>query len=187
MRTFVGAGGGPGLALALAACVAGCGTFGGFDPPVPMRLPDDDWALGVSTAVVWDESKAIDQGDGLVGVDASWLDGVWGLHAGLRVHGDGLYTRVGGLVEATGWYIVMLGLGTRFGWTTDGAHPATDLTFLVALPIPVWKDCVGRSGSIVVAPYARPGFRLTGNDRDPDDIRGWHEVGITVRWTSYAF
>lgn len=174
--------------VALTLGLSGCAAFGGFDPPVPMRLPDDDWAIGVSGAVVWDESSAIDLGDGLVGVDASWLDGVWGLHAGVRVHGDvGAYTRVGGLVEATGWYGIMLGLGSRFGWTTEGAHPAVDLTLLVAVPIPIWKDCVGRTGALVIAPYARPGFRLTGNDRDPDDLRGFHEVGITVRWTSYSF
>lgn len=173
------------LLASLVGPLSGCALVGGPDAIVPDRLPDGDWALGASAGVVWDEARAIDLGDPLVGVDASWLDGVWGLHAGLRVHGEGRETRLGGLLEATGWYGVMLGVGTRVGWTLRGAHPAVELTALLALPIPVWR-CATGGGSVYVAPYARPGFRL-GRDHDleGDAVRGFHEVGLTVRWTSF--
>jgi len=182
--------------LALLMHNQGCALIGGGDYAVPLHLPDNDWAVGVSGAVVWDESTAIDQGKGLVGLDASWLDGVWGVHAGVRYHAErGGIQRVGGLLEATGWYGVMFGLGVRVGVAVEGlddapseTHPsrtAVDLTALIALPIPVWKQ--HDVGAIVVLPYVRPGYRITGNDKDPDDIRGFHELGVSVRWTSFSF
>ncbi len=169
--------------------LAACGTF---DPAVPYRLPDADWALGVSVATAWDEAQSPIDGGPLVGVDASLLDDVFGLHAGVRVHTEGRGQRVSGLVEASVWYLVALGAGVRAGWLVSEAGPevpdfALDITLLLAAPIPLWKDCQGRAGALVIAPYVRPGFRLTGNDPDPDDLRGFHELGVTLRWTSFAF
>jgi hypothetical protein len=171
------------------ACHAGCGSF---DPAVPYRLPDSDWALGISTATVWDEAESVLDGHPLVGIDASYLDDVFGLHAGVRVQGEGQGARLSGLVEATAWYLATFGVGVRAGHTISEAGAevpdfALDITFLLAVPIPVWKDCRDRGGALFIAPYVRPGFRLTGNDPDPDDVRGFHELGITLRWTSFAF
>ena len=173
----------------LSSLIAGCASV---DPAVPYRLPDNDWALGVSLATAWDEAETPISGGPLVGIDASYLDDVFGLHAGVRVHNEGRGERVSGLVEVSAWYLLMFGLGVRAGELVNDAGPgvpevAVDITFLVALPIPLWKDCSSRIGALVLAPYARPGFRLTGNDRDPDDIRGFHEIGLTLRWTSFAF
>ena len=110
----------------------------------------------------------------------------------MRVHHEGRGERVSGLVEATVWYVLLFGMGVRAGGLVNDAGPevpevAVDLTFLLALPIPLWKDCNTRLGALVLAPYARPGFRMTGNDPDPDDVRSFHEVGLTLRWTSFAF
>jgi len=192
------------IALACTAIAAlPVGACASFDPAVPYRLPDADWALGVSLATAWDEAETPITGGPLVGIDGSYLDDVFGLHAGVRVHHEGRGERVSGLVEATVWYVLLFGMGVRAGGLVNDAglrtdaeggtegldvpRVAVDLTFLVALPIPLWKDCNGRIGALVLAPYARPGFRMTGNDPGPDDIRGFHEVGLSLRWTSFAF
>ncbi|MCC6624102.1 MAG: hypothetical protein IT385_22795 [Deltaproteobacteria bacterium] len=170
------------LALALAACAST------IDPDVPLLTPDSDWVVGVSGGVIWDESEPLDQGEGLGGVDVGWLDGVWGLHAGVRLHGEGTRSRVGLLAEATAWYGVILGLGTRVGFATSGpVGPAVDLTLLLALPIPIIQDCADREWTVLLVPYARPGFRLTGGDADADDVRGVHELGVSVRFTTFGF
>jgi len=175
--------------LVAASLTSACASL---DPAVPYRLPDNDWALGISLASAWDEAESPISGGPLVGIDASYLDDVFGLHSGVRVHHEGRGERVSGLVEATVWYVLLFGMGVRGGGLVNDAGPgvpdvAFDLTFLIALPIPLWKDCNTRVGALVLAPYARPGFRMTGNDPDADDIRGFHEVGITLRWTSFAF
>jgi len=173
------------ITTAAAVLFAGCGTL---DPAVPLGLPDGDLALGVSAAVMWDEREPLDQGEPLVGVDASWLDGVWGLHGGLRWYGEGSRERVGLLVEATGWYGLLLGVGARVGWATSGeAGPVGDLTFMIGVPVPLVRASAERGWSIVLVPYARPGFRLTGGDRDSDDVTGYHELGVSLRWSTYAF
>jgi hypothetical protein len=159
---------------------------------VPYRLPDDDWALGVTLATVWDEDDDPLTGGGLVGLDAAWLDDVFGLHGGVRIQHEGRGERLSGLLEVSAWYVFLFGAGVRAGATLTQAGPdvpgtAVDLTLLLALPIPLWKDCAERTGALVIAPYARPGFRLTGRDPDPDDIRGFHELGVMLRWTSFAF
>ena len=184
------------LALcSLGPLAVGCGSLGPLDPAVPYRLPDDDWSLGVTVATAWDERAGPLEGGGLLGIDAGWLEDVFGLHAGVRVQREGLGERVSGLVEATAWYVLLFGLGARVGAMVSDPGPgkpyipdvAFDLTLLFALPIPLWKDCRDRTGALVIAPYARPGFRVTGGDPDPDDVRGFHELGIMLRWSSFAF
>lgn len=170
----------------------GCGSLGSVDPAVPYRVPDGDWALGVTVATAWDESASPVDGGGLLGVDVGWLEHVFGLHAGMRIQHEGKGERLSGLVEATAWYVLLFGVGARAGWMVSDGGPgvpdaAFDVTLLVALPLPLWKDCRERSGALVIAPYARPGFRLTGGDPDPDDVRGFHELGLMLRWSSFAF
>ena len=52
------------------------------------------------------------------------------------------------------------------------------VTAFVGAPIPV--AALGR-GSLLVVPYARPGVRMT----DRDSASGFHEVGVTVMWSSF--
>ena len=163
---------------------AACATL---DPAVPMRLPEHDLAVGLSGGVVYDERGDHGSFGALGGADVGYLHDVWGVHVGLRVQREGDAERLSVLVEGTVWYGFLFGLGTRFGWLVTDTdpilaipHQAVDLTFLLALPIPI-------GGHFVVAPYARPGLRLTGGDPDPDDVRGFHEVGLMLRWTSFAF
>ncbi|MBL8784046.1 MAG: hypothetical protein JNJ59_04010 [Deltaproteobacteria bacterium] len=182
--------------------VGGCATL---DPAVPFRLPDNDWSVGLVGGVAWDERESLLDGGPLAGVEVGWLDDVFGVHGGLRVQGEGRTARVTATAEVTAWYLLLFGLGVRTGFAPpeserdlSSAAPesargrevprwATDLTLLVALPIPLWKDCVGRTGALVLAPYARPGIRITGGDPDPDDLRGFHEIGVMLRWSSFAF
>jgi hypothetical protein len=188
----------------------GVGACGTLDPAVPMRLPDNDYVLGLSAGLTWDEAAdplVIRTGRGsrpMVGVDFGWLDHVFGVHAGLSAHGELEAERLSLRLEATAWYGLVFGLGARVGWLLSDPAPvdlafprvvptpadtSVDLTMLIAVPIPIWKDCEGRSGALVLAPYARPGLRLTPPDgvRGDDDLRGFHEVGLTLRWTSFAF
>jgi len=191
--------------LAAGCVVAGLGACATIDPAVPFRLPDDDWSVGLVGGVVWDERESPLTGGPLGGVEVGWLDDVFGVHGGLRVQGEGRTARVTATAEVSAWYLAVFGLGVRAGYAPaesvrelSSAAPdsargvavsrwATDLTLLVALPIPVWKDCVDRTGALVLAPYVRPGIRITGGDPDPDDLRGFHEVGLMLRWTSFAF
>ena len=175
------------VAVVIGAALMGCASF---DPGVPTRLPDADWAVGASLGVTWDEAKDPLRGGGLVGVDASFLEDVFGLHAGLRLQREGRGTRLSGLVEATAWYLVLFGVGARVGGLVADAgedipERTAELTFLFALPIPVWRDCLERRGALVVMPYARPGLRFLGGREDR--IRGVHELGISLRWTSFSF
>jgi hypothetical protein len=193
--------------LAATSFFSACGTL---DPAVPMRLPDNDYIVGLSTGLVWDEAAdplAIGKGRGsrpVWGLDAGWLDGVFGLHGGVTVHHELEAERLGLRLEATAWYGIVLGLGARVAWSVSDPTPdelayerpvpppadqTVDLTMLIAVPIPIWKDCEGRRGALVLAPYARPGLRLTAPDgaRQDDELRGFHEVGLTLRWTSFAF
>ncbi len=185
-----------------------CGTF---DPAVPMSLPDDDYAVGISTGLAWDEAAdvlafgASRGSQGVVGLDVGYLDSVFGLHGGLSLHGELATERLSVRFEATAWYGLLFGLGTRVGWLVGDPTPyelsapsripepaatSVDLTALVALPIPLWSDCEGRAGALVIAPYARPGLRLSGaadGTHHEDTIRGFHEVGLMLRWSSFAF
>jgi len=192
---------------ALLALPSACGTV---DPAVPMSLPDNDYAIGLSSGLAWDEAAdvfavgAARGSQGVVGLDVGYLDSIFGLHGGLSLHGELATERLSLRVEATAWYGLLFGLGARVGWLVgdptpyelsappkipEPDHTSVDLTALLALPIPLWSDCEGRAGALIIAPYARPGLRLTGAaDGTPraDTIRGFHEVGLMLRWSSFA-
>lgn len=175
------------LWLCSAGSVGVVGACATLDPAVPMRLPHHDVALGISGGAVYDERGDRASFGHLIGFDAGYLDDVWGVHVGLRTQHEGDAERLSFLVEGTVWFGALFGLGVRAGWLVTDSNPlfavprqAVDLTFLLAVPIPLGDH-------FVVAPYARPGFRLTGGDPDPDDLRGFHEFGLMLRWTSFGF
>lgn len=195
--------GAPVVSVALVAC-------GTVDPAVPMRLPSNDYAIGVSAGLTWDEladplaiGKPSRGSQGSVALDLGWLDGIFGVHGGLSLHGELATERLSLRAEASAWYGLLFGLGLRVGWLVGEPIPAelasppliprpddlaVDLTALLAVPIPLWSD--PSSGSLVIAPYGRPGLRVTGAASGvprEDRIRGFHEVGLTLRWTSFAF
>lgn len=159
-----------------------------FDWPVTLAVPDMDVAFGVTGGVAFGEDARARQLGALVGVDASLLTGVFGLHVGLQGHPEGFSTRLGATVEATVWYLVMVGVGARFGALVgDGGPGIPDttvaLTVFVGIPIPLVRLCDGERGTLVLMPYARPGLRVAA----VDDLSGFHEAGLMLKWTSFGF
>ncbi|MCB9729819.1 MAG: hypothetical protein H6744_15270 [Deltaproteobacteria bacterium] len=184
-----------GLAVALGALVAIVALApparAEFDWPARIPLPHHDIAVGLSGGIVIGE----DLGDsarhrpiyGLAGLDVSWLHGLFGLHLGLHAHPEGTTTRVGGTLEASVWYVVMLGIGASYGVTTgdgdpDVPHRARGLSFFVGVPIPIARLGAGH-GALVLVPYVRPGVRFIGRG----DLAGFHQAGVQLRWTSFSF
>ncbi|MFT7581153.1 MAG: hypothetical protein ACI9MR_002827 [Myxococcota bacterium] len=156
--------------------------------PARLSLPDWDVSIGVSTGVAFDETGTTGHIGALFGVDVGLLHDVFGLHAGIRTHREGLDWRLGGYVEATAWYVLLLGLGVRFGeMLADGGDGVPDtevgLTVLVAAPFSIARLDEGRDGSLIIVPYIRPGLRFVG----AEDIVGFHEVGLMVRWSSWGW
>lgn len=184
-----------GLGVRWAAALALVATLGlaprpslAVDPSANLPLPSWDVAVGLTGGVAFAEVDSSKQTGALVGVDVGLLEGVLGLHLGLRTHREGHAQRLGGLVEFTAWYVVLLGIGCRFGaMLAPGGPDAPDtevgLTFLIAAPFPIARFDGGRDGALVLAPFARPGLRFAGGG----EVTGFHEVGLMVRWTSFGF
>jgi hypothetical protein len=179
------------FAVAISAIATSLPARAELDWPARIPLPHHDIAVGVSGGLAFGE----DLGDsmrrrplyGLGGVDVSWLHGVFGLHLGLHAHPEGSTTRVGGTLEATVWYVVMLGLGGSYGVSTDDSDPAVarharGLTFFLGVPFPIARLGRGR-GAIALVPYVRPGVRFHG----AGDVSGFHQAGLQIRWTSFGF
>ncbi|TNF35010.1 MAG: hypothetical protein EP329_06660 [Deltaproteobacteria bacterium] len=173
--------------VALALAVAVTRPAWAIDYPVHLPLPDWDVAVGLTGGVAFDEVGGVSHTGALASVDLGLLDGVLGLHLGLRTHREGESWRVGGLVELTAWYVVLLGVGCRFGHMVESGGPdvADDevgLTVLVGIPFPLARLDEGRAGSLVLMPFARPGLRFDGGQ-----VEGFHEVGLSLRWTSFGW
>lgn|GEM_PF-1829801 len=173
------------VAVTLALAVSGPASA--VEYPVHMSLPDWDLAVGLTGGVAFDERGGVSHTGVLAGLDLSLLDGVLGLHLGVRTHREGYSWRVGGLAEVTAWYVVLVGVGCRFGHMVDSGGPGVrdsevGLTVLVGVPFPLARLDEGRAGSLVLMPFARPGFRFDG-----DGVAGFHEVGLSLRWTSFGW
>jgi hypothetical protein len=168
--------------------LAGCATV---DPALPMRLPDSDHAVGISVALAQRSRPHF-------GVDYAYLDGVFGLDAGLSIEGEADVARVALRTEALVWYGLVFGLGARVGWLTSRAWDAelatpepvrpprfaTDLTALVAYPLAVWSS---PAGAILIAPYLRPGLRVAPSAHPGAVLSGVHEFGLMLRWSTFSF
>jgi hypothetical protein len=179
------------LVLALGLLGAASPARAEFDWPVRVPRPHHDIAIGLSGGIAFGE----DLHDslrrrpiyGLGGVDASWLHGIFGLHLGLHAHPEGTTTRVGATLEATVWYVVMLGLGASYGVTVgdpDREVPrrVPGLTLFIGVPFPIARLPAGH-GALVLVPYVRPGIRFHGHG----DLSGFHHAGLQLRWTSFGF
>lgn len=158
------------------------------EPSANLPLPSWDIAIGLTGGVAFAEVESSKQTGALFGVDVALLEGVLGLHLGLRTHREGYAQRLGGLVEFTAWYVVLLGVGCRFGAMLDAGGPdapetEVGMTLLIAAPFPLVRLDGGRAGALVVAPFARPGLRFEGRGQ----VSGFHEVGLMLRWTSFGF
>lgn len=176
------------LLMAAGLALAPVGAARAVDYPTVLPLPSWDLTVGLTGGVAFGEARSGGAPGLLAGVDVGLLEGVLGLHVGLRTHREGFAQRVGGLVEATVWYVVMLGAGVRFGHMLDDGGPGVPedevgLTVLVAAPFPVWRVDGGAGGAFVVAPFFRPGLRFLGEGA----WEGYHEVGVMLRWTSFGF
>ncbi len=159
-----------------------------FDWPVSVSLPDNDWAVGVSGGVAFGEELRARTTGWLAGLDVSWLDGVFGIHGGLRVHREGFDHRLVGYLEATVWYVVLIGAGSHFGGMLGDGGPRVTARVVAlhgyfGVPIPVARLGGGAMGALVVLPYVRPGMRWG----DGGDVYGYHEAGVALRWTSFGF
>jgi hypothetical protein len=155
-----------------------------FDWPLTLRLPDRDVAVGISGGVAFGEARDLHGVGGAGGVKVSLLHGLFGLHTSLRFHREGYSYRLSGGLEASFWYVVLVGAGAEVGGMLGKGGPgvpplAAAMTVLIAFPVPVAK--LGDGGSLWVVPYARPGMRFEG----PEDVTGFHELGLMLEWTSF--
>ncbi|MGM0574602.1 MAG: hypothetical protein ACQEXJ_02540 [Myxococcota bacterium] len=160
------------------------------DWPVRIPLPRHDVAVGVSGGVSFGERGAFDRREvtALGGADVSWLHGLFGLHLGIHAHPEGTGTRVGATLEASVWYVLLLGAGVGQGWMRGGGAEGvpdrvTSLSLLLAAPFPVARFDDGRAGALVLAPYFRTGLRF----RHAEDVDSRHHAGLMLRWTSFGF
>ena len=99
---------------------------------------------------------------GLLCASVSWLDGPFGVHATAYGHRERLSNRIGGSVEATVWYVLLLGAGVsrRHGRAGRESVPeeATALTLFAGVPWPLAR--LDGGGSVVLLTWARPGLRF---------------------------
>ncbi len=185
------------LVALLALVLSSCSALEPRPDDLPMHLPSNDFAFGIDTGLIWGDDDGLQLAPS-AGLEVSWLDGAYGLHGGVAFHPEADVARVAVRAEATVWYAALFGVGLRAGpltrrpWDRELAEPAptrppafaTDLTALMALPLAVWRR--EGQGAFVVLPYVRPGLRLGGGTRD-GATSGIHELGLMLRWTTYAF
>jgi len=157
--------------------------------PMNLALPDLDYAIGVAAGVGFGERAGERFSHPLVGLEASFLHHLVGVHAALRTHEEGDAWRVGGLAEVTIWYLVMAGVGVSAGWMVDdGGKGVPDGVFAVhaflGIPFPLWTVAEPEPlGTMVATPYARAALRIL----DEDQVGGFFEVGVRLQWTSFVF
>ncbi len=177
------------LALALVAVAAPPVARAAIDYPVVMDLPDWDVAIGLSGGLAFGESGRARHRGALVGLDVGLLQGVAGLHLGVRGWREGWGWRLVGSLEATVWYVGLFGVGVSYGAMGGEGGPdvpdeAVALTFLIAAPVLLSRlGDDGDAGALVLAPYGRPGLRF----EQGGGLRGHHEVGLMLRWTSFGY
>ncbi len=175
------------FAVALGLAVAPLPARAVVDYPASIALPDWDISVGLLGGVAFGESTRGNVG-WLSGVEVGVHDGVIGLQTGLHLYREGEAERLAWSVEATAWYVLLFGIGFRAGGMLDDGgrdvpQTETALTVSAALPFALWRIDDGAAGTLVVAPVGRVGFRIF----DGGQVRGHHEVGLMLRWTSFGW
>lgn len=156
------------------------------DWPLDFAMPQGDLAIGLGGGLALGEEPRPGDLGGLVCLSASWLDGPFGLHATAYGHRERRANRLGASLEATVWYVVLLGAGISHGVMEESGGPevpqeATALTLFAGVPWPLIRLEAG--GSWVILPWVRPGLRL-----EPNDGVSLHtQVGVNLVWSTFGF
>ena len=149
-------------------------------------MPQQDVAFGVGGGVALGEQQRRGDLGGLLCASASWLDGPLGLHATAYGHRERRANRLGVSVEATVWYVLLLGAGVSHGVMEDSGGPevpeeATALTLFAGVPWPVTRLPDG--GSLVILAWTRPALRF-----DEAQAVSLHtQLGVNLLWSTFSF
>ena len=156
------------------------------DWPLDFAMPQGDLAIGLGGGLaIGEELRAGDLG-GLVCLSASWLDGPFGLHATAYGHRERRANRLGASLEATVWYVLLLGAGVSHGVMdasggVEVPQGATALTLFAGVPWPLIR--LDGGGSWLILPWARPSLRF-----GPDQAVSMHtQVGVNLVWSTFGF
>lgn len=175
--------------LAISVCVLGVGLApparADVDWPLDFAMPQGDLAMGLGGGLALGEELRPGDLGGLVCLSASWLDGPFGLHATAYGHRERRANRLGASLEATVWYVLLLGAGISHGVMDAPGGPevpeeATALTLFAGVPWPVMRLEAG--GSWLILPWVRPGLRI-------DSAQGVSlhtQVGANLVWTTFS-
>lgn len=175
------------LLCALLVVTGGDSAGASPDWPLDWRLPCSDISVGLAVNAHTDESLS----DFSTGAGASasfaFYDGFLGARATFGTRREGLAMHLGGALEFTFWYGVLMGPGVSY-WHALAAPgrevpaEAWGLNTFFALPVPITQLTDGK-GTLVLLPFFRPGVRFprAGN------AQGHWEVGVSLEWTSFTF
>ena len=174
-----------GLTLGLLTLVLSSPARAEYDWSLDIPMPDSDLAFGVGGGLALGEEGRPGDLGGLATLTASWLDGPFGLHLSAVGHQERRAQRIGGALEATAWYILLLGVGVSHGvMNADGGPEVPDritaLTFFVGAPWPLARY---DSGTLVLMPWARPSTRFAASD----ELTLSTQFGVNVAWTTFGF
>ena len=104
-----------GLALGVLLVVLAPPAYAEVDWSLDFPMPESDLAVGLGGGVAMGEAGRPGDLGGLLCAGLSWLDGPFGLHATVYGHRERLANRLGGSLEATVWYVLLLGAGVSYG------------------------------------------------------------------------
>ena len=156
------------------------------DWSLDFAMPVDDLAVGIGGGVaVGEEAQPGDLG-GLMCASVSWLDGALGLHGTVYGHRERRANRVGGALEATVWYVLLMGAGVSHGvMDAPGGdtvpRASTAFTLFAGVPWPMMRLADG--GALVVMAWARPGLRF----EDRSSVSLHTQAGLSLLWSTYSF
>jgi hypothetical protein len=173
------------LALCLVALVLGAPARAEYDWSLDIPMPDADLAFAVGGGLALGEAGRPGDLGGLATLTASWLDGPFGVHLSAVGHQERRAQRIGGALEATVWYVLLLGAGVSHGvMNADGGpevpREVTALTFFVGAPWPVARY---DSGTLVLLAWARPSTRFEAGD----ELTLSTQLGVNLAWTTFGF
>ena len=161
-------------------------AYAEVDWSLDFPMPESDVALGLGGGLALGEAGRPGDLGGLLCASVSWLDGPFGVHATAYGHRERLSNRIGGSVEATVWYVLLLGAGVSFGaMDAPGGESvpeeATALTLFAGVPWPLAR--LDGGGSVVLLTWARPGLRF----EDSRSVSLHTQAGLSLLWSTFSF